>query len=365
MIKPKYLLILVLLLLVLVGAYYAVPTSRPNIVRNAQNAKTGEKLLPDFEAKKAHRVTLVRDGRKVELLMDESSGWKVSSHRNRPAEDEKVFTLIHSMDSARIDQVRTGKEEAVTFELDEKQRTSVTVFDEDNKKLAHLFVGKTAGNNKSFVMREAGNDVLETDQGIDNHLGLKYDQGPPFLSPAHWYELKILEGSRKDIIRFSIKQPDLKTEENAFTVSKFIPDKGPVKPETEDIADLEEDERSFGEAKKKTIWKVLAPQETSANEHICDTICASVLPLFVKGYEDDLKPETLQFEKPRAIFSFMLTDGTEHKLTFGQRVEDKFYFKLDDGDDIYRTGPELYNDLIKPLKVVQHGEQKKSPPRPR
>jgi hypothetical protein len=352
MMKPKAILILLLLLGMLFSALLLTESRRPGeSSKSVTKPFSTQPFLPGFSPAAVAGIQLIHSRKSVRLEREKNE-WRITSHKNRRVNMEHIQRLLVSLKSAEIIQRRTG--DAKIFWLDADNRVSLELFDENNRSLAMLFVGKDAGYPNAFVSLPgiSQNEFLEVNQSVDNMLGTKTERYSRSLNADFWYDLRILRGNRREVISFVIeKRIGEKTER--IRVHRFIEGKGAIVPDTKDVADLDEPFDFNDHHQSETAWRIFEPVESEADSDACREICSTALPLNVKGFEDGKSLAEVGLDLPVALVEFVMKDGVRHIFRFGKTLEKEIFFQVNDTPDILKADEFVFQNMVKSLEQLK------------
>lgn len=386
--------------LILVAAFFLVNPSRPQVGKGPVS-KAGQALVKDFKPDDARGVKLVKGDRTIQLTK-KADQWVVASKGDRPADDQRIKSLLDAIRDAKVKEDRVGSQE--TFELDEKRRLSIQVSGADDKALASIVAGKSPGDyGTGFVLEGQGETakVLLIDQNFAEKAQVSTENDKQTLSDDKWYDLKLLRITSEDVIDVAFQKGDQK-----WRIQKVIPGVGPVKPKSKDAGKAEKkdeaktetkaeekkdaakagqqkdgekkaDEAAKDEEKKdekkeeaKPAWRITEPQDMEANESECTSVSSALAWLDAKGYADELKPEEQGFDKPEATTRVVLKDGTTHTIVFGKFVKNEkgetdsyATAKLNDKPQVWKVDKYAFENLTKGLDKLKKEEPKKEEPK--
>ncbi|HEY3324319.1 MAG TPA: DUF4340 domain-containing protein [Planctomycetota bacterium] len=336
MIKPNIIVILVGICAVLVAAVFLVSGDRPKVSTAINsNAPLVKTFVPD-----SIKTVSIKKGDVEIKLQKKDKNWVMTSQKDRPAQTDRVTTLLNNIRDAKVENSR--KAALKTFDLEEKGPASRTelVAESDVGKTT-LFLGKNVEYSKCFVQTEAGGPVYEVDKGLDTDAGMKTEKDARILDAAYFYDLKVLNLTSDDIIDIAIKKGNEVTR-----VQKVLPgSKEPLKPKEE----LKPSE--------KPIWWITEPEGAAADDSNVGSICSTLATLNVKSYADTVPEKDRGFDKPTAKVKLRLKDGSEQTITFGKIDGDDVLVSVAGKPDPYKVYKYVYENITKDLK--KKDEEKK------
>lgn len=199
--KPKTLLIVVVLLAALSGAAWFF--NRPETPPSLTDARVGLPVLDPAAAEKAARVRLTESGKTVVLARAGDTGWQVVSYHDLPADFAKLSSLVKSLVSARIDRlVTTSPDRIARLGFAD---TSITLLDSADKPLMELNLGKYADGGGRFLRFGSTNQayVARLDAWLD-------------AEPRNWADTTLTRFNSADIAKVTLALPG-ETKPATFT----------------------------------------------------------------------------------------------------------------------------------------------------
>lgn len=146
--KPRTVIILWLIALLLGVAVFLTKISQGNDEITATKRSLGQTLLPEFPAENVTTITLEGADDKVTLEQKDNS-WVVANRDNYPADTAKVNELLRSLKDLEVTQgIEAGPSFAPRFGMDEESSDpelrgiTATFRDKENQNLAKLTLGK-------------------------------------------------------------------------------------------------------------------------------------------------------------------------------------------------------------------------------
>ena len=157
--KPRTVIILWIVALVLGASVYFVKQSASGQERNATNRTPGQTLLANFTADKAATIEISGAEQSVSLALKDGK-WTVAQRDNFPANSRNINDLLRTLAELKVAQgIEAGPSFAPRFGMDEKSSAAETrgltaVFkDSSGKELAKVSFGKNldaAASNSPF-----------------------------------------------------------------------------------------------------------------------------------------------------------------------------------------------------------------------
>lgn len=359
--KPKNLAIMAVVLALLAGAYFLIPSDRitPN-KPDPQGLKAGERLAGEIDAKKAKGLTISKGGKTVKLARLNEKRWNIATLKDRKVKQEYVEALLFGIQHAAIERDRPGSLE--NFGLDEKHRTEVEVLDESGAPLVQLWIGKSAGYEKCFAMRKGGATAFEIAPDLESAVGMQTEGEERALNPEYWYDLVICRYKATEAIEFAIKRGHA-----TVRVQKVLAGKGPLAPKSaEELKkDDEAEAKKTPQEKKQTpqpVWWITEPEGMAANENNCAAVYNGASELYALGYAEDAKPEDFGLDKPVAKTRIVLRDGTAHTFVLGKRAKEFGILQVEGQPEVWKIQPFTYDALARELKDLKKEDSKTQAP---
>ncbi|MDQ1256406.1 MAG: hypothetical protein QG656_1002, partial [Candidatus Hydrogenedentes bacterium] len=209
-------LVPLLVILVILGILVVAKKSQesqPNIVEQAKLVA----LMPEGVSKgdivKLELYAGAKPEEKIRLLYNaESSKWRLDSHFNALAKDEKVTEYLDALMGIKGEyREKAASEEALkTFNLTDDTAFHVTGFKKDADAPAfHLLVGVAPGAAKTVFMRqEGGQDVFVEATDLRQLAGLYGDETDKPPTSDAWLEKQILNLDKAKIAKLTLTYPD-------------------------------------------------------------------------------------------------------------------------------------------------------------
>lgn len=121
----------------------------------------GQELIGGLDVEKIYAFKILEEGTEVLSFRREDKDFILDNHHSYPTDASKINELLFNVSSITIfDKLRTTKEKFSELKVDEGSfKTSVVFYDESNKKMLQLYVGKTAKGNKRYVRLKGKDEV--------------------------------------------------------------------------------------------------------------------------------------------------------------------------------------------------------------
>ena len=271
-----------------------------------KKVETAMPLFPDFNKEQVAKIEIIAtDG--MTTLSKQNGTWVVTSMDNYPADSEGVDELLTKVGEFKNTQrVSDNPEKQAEFEVD-SSGVEAKLMDENDKLLAHLFVGKiTPGFFSSYVRAADSNDVYVA-QG---NLQSVFNKGT-----RTWKDRTIFDFNKGNVTELNISSP-------AETVELRLDANG--------------------------TWQMLKPEAGTANTTEVDNLLTTLSGLDTDDFaeaQDDLAEYGL--DTPESVISAVLNDGTTATLYIGNEAEGKLYAKRDDKESVFRLFKSNVDRLIK------------------
>jgi len=334
--KPNIVFILVALVVVLGAGFLLIKGDRPTVISANE---TNEKLVKDLKTETVKAIDIKRGDIAVKLEKNDK-GWILASHKNRPAKNDRIASLLTNLKDAEKEGVRPSSNDAL-FDLDDKNRTELLLTRDSGS--TKLYIGKSPDAGKAFVKTEASNAIYEIDKGLDTDSGLRAEGKGRVLDPTYFYDLQVLNLNADDVIDITIKTDK---SDKPTRVQKVLGEKKePVQPKQE----LKPDD--------KPTWMLTEPEKAPADEGNINGIASNLSKLTAKGYADMVAERDRGLDKPVAVVTLRYKDGTEHTFTFGKVESDEVILVVEGKPDPFKVYKYHLENVTKDLK--KKDEEKK------
>ena len=271
-----------------------------------KKVETATPLFPNFDKEQVAKIEIIAiDG--TTTLSKQNGNWIVTSMDNYPADSEGIAELLTKVGEFKNTQrVSNNPEKQAEFEVD-STGVEAKLMDENDKLLAHLFVGKTTPGFLSSYVRPADSNDVYVAQG---YLQSVFNKGT-----RTWKDRTIFDFNKGNVTELNISSP-------------------------EETVELRLDANG--------IWQMLKPETAAANTTEVDTL----LTTFSGLNTDDFAEATdalsdYGLDTPQSVISAALNDGTTATLYIGKEEEGKLYAKRDDKETVFRLFKSNVDRLIK------------------
>ena len=303
--KTKQLLILgaVFIVLAIVVIVFENPFGKSEYEKKVETATP---LFPNFDKEQVTKIEIIAtDG--TATLSKQDDNWVVASMENYPADNEGVSELLTKVAEFKNTQrVSNNPEKQAEFEVD-SSGVEAKLMDENDKLLAHLFVGKTTPGFLSSYVRPADSNDVYVAQG---YLQSVFNKGT-----RTWKDRTIFDFNKGTVTELNISSP-------------------------EETVELRLDANG--------TWQMLKPEASAVNTTEVDTLLTTFSELDTDDFaapKDNLAEYGL--DTPQSVISAALNDGTTATLYIGKEEEGKLYVKRDDNDTLFRLFKSNVDRLIK------------------
>ena len=271
-----------------------------------KKVETATPLFPDFDKEQVAKIEIIAiDGTTTLSKQDET--WVVASMDNYPADSEGVDELLTKVGEFKNTQrVSDNPEKQAEFEVD-SSGVEAKLMNENDKLLAHLFVGKTTSGFLSSYVRPADANDVYVAQG---YLQSVFNKGT-----RTWKDRTIFDFNKGNVTELNISSP-------------------------EEMVELRLDANG--------TWQMLKPEVGTANTTEVDNLLTTLSGLDTDDFaeaQDDLAAYGL--DTPQSVISAALNDGTTATLYIGKEAEGKLYVKRDDKETVFRLFKSNVDRLIK------------------
>lgn len=188
--KPKTLLIVVLVLAALAAGAYVLNRPKPHAA--VADTRIGQPVIPASLVERAARVEVSEGGKTVRLRETGPGSWVVESYHDLPADFSKLSTLVSGFTSAKVERLVTQNPERISrLEFSD---TRVALADADGKQLVSVTLGKYADGGGRFL-RYADNEFAAYLARINAWID---------ASERNWADSALLKFSNDDIAGVTI-----------------------------------------------------------------------------------------------------------------------------------------------------------------
>ena len=303
--KTKQLLILgcIFVVLAIVVLVFENPFGKSEYEKKVETATP---LFPNFDKEQVTKIEIIATDGTATLSKQEST-WVVASMDNYPADSEGIAELLTKVGEFKNTQrVSSNPEKQAEFQVD-STGVEAKLMDENDKRLAHLFVGKTTpGFLSSYVRPADANDVYVA-QG---YLQSVFNKGT-----RTWKDRTIFDFNKGNVTELNISSPEERVE-------------------------LRLDANG--------TWQMLKPEAAAANTTEVDNLLTTLSGLETDDFAEaqgDLAEYGL--DTPASVISAALNDGTTATLYIGNEADGKLYVKRDDSNTVFRLFKSNVDRLIK------------------
>ena len=303
--KTKQLLILgcIFVILAIVVLVFENPFGKSEYEKKVETATP---LFPNFDKEQVTKIEIIATDGTATLSKQEST-WVVTSMDNYPADSEGIAELLTKVGEFKNTQrVSSNPEKQAEFQVD-STGVEAKLMDENDKLLAHLFVGKTTpGFLSSYVRPADANDVYVA-QG---YLQSVFNKGT-----RTWKDRTIFDFNKGNVTELNISSPEERVE-------------------------LRLDANG--------TWQMLKPEAAAANTTEVDNLLTTLSGLDTDDFAEaqgDLAEYGL--DTPASVISAALNDGTTATLYIGNEADGKLYVKRDDKETVFRLFKSNVDRLIK------------------
>lgn len=304
--KKKQLLILsgIFVFLLLVVLIFENPFRKSEYQKKIEQATA---LFPDFKKEQVTKIEIIAKS-ETTTLSKQNDQWVVTSMDNYPADSESVNTLLDKVaEFDNANHVSDNPKNQADFQVD-SSGVEAKLMGENDKVLAHLFVGKnTPGYLSSYVRVADSNDVY-VGQG---YLQSVFDKGT-----QTWKDRTIFDFNKGIVTQINIAAPE----------------------ETIEL-------RLDAEGK----WQLHQPITSAANQTEVDSLLDNFSKLKTDDFAEAKELSEYGLDPPTSSISATLNDGTTATLHVGKEEEEggKLYVKRDDKDTVFMLHKSNVDRLIK------------------
>lgn len=357
--KPKTLLVLVLILAILGGIAYLRQAQRAE-VSIVDEVELHTLAADDVDADTIDRLVVYtgeRSEKKVVLTRSEGSeAWRVDSYYNAPANITKIEPFMNQLLEVQGEfRVTAPKPELKTYGLSEDTGFQIEAYSGDDKRI-HVLVGKSANPSTVFMRRADSRDVFVTNATLKEDAGLFGDTSGMAASPDWWLDKNILSLDTDPVTEIDLTYPDKRLRFERVALEAEETGKAPV--EEQDAADETGAETDATGDEPEYEWKLVEggldrPFKPEAVEAILSKL-GSLSAVTIVNPE---KKDEYALDPPNHVAAFTMEDGQELVIHGGRPAPRKgTYMTLPgsgedivynvsrwDFHDVFPLGEDLYN----------------------
>jgi len=308
----KKTIILIIVLCILLGIAYFLN-------RSPQKATEKHPLFPEFDAEKVTAIRLNGQTNKLTLSkMDDQ--WVALEEDELPADKDQINQVLQTVSELnRDDLISKNPSKQEIFQVDPNAGFEVEITGEEDKILAHFYIGKNGPDFMSTYVRKGDSDEVILYKGF--HLKSRFDK------PADtWLDKFILLMQEEDIDRIEFKRAD-----SFFSLVK---------------------DHESG------TWRLDMPEEAEVKESIVKDLTQTLFNLRaskLQRQKPDLELEEFGLDHPSSTITIIKTDETSRTLLIGKQDEktDQYFVKVEDLDIIYSVGQFSVEKIDKTLQEVK------------
>lgn len=203
--KPRTLLILACVLVLLVIAYVAVPEKGAESNRPETQAKIGESLFPDLKTDFVKTIHVQAKGKEMHLEKREGEWYVPVDGQDKPGAKDRIERMLTNLTDVTIAQIAsTRPENFEVYEVDDATATHLTMKDDSGKAVADLLIGKGQGfGGNCFVRRPGSNEVLVASKNLNYEVQVY----PPEreVRPDGWIDKTVWQLSNNDVLSVTLQ----------------------------------------------------------------------------------------------------------------------------------------------------------------
>lgn len=332
--KPKHLIPLAVILLILVGLVYYRQQQQQPLSLEEQYELT--QLLPeDLDASEIGRIVMYAGAKPDEkvTLERKDGGWVVSSHYSAPVQEEKLREFLDTLTGLEGEFRATASE----GDLDEYELTNETGFhvvgyaEGASDPIFHVINGKSPDFGLAFARPAASDDVYVLDVSLRREAGIYTAEIDDAPKPGTWLDKRVLDVDSGDITRLALTYPD---KQLAFELQQ---------------QEAAEDESSDGEAEETGDGEEAAPAEQTVewdwvvtqggvnyefHSNAVTNVTRRLAGLNASDIVDPATPEQWGLDAPQYELAFTVKGGDAPTvLQVGKPKDDRYaYFRVANAD---------------------------------
>lgn len=315
MFKNRYILILVVVLVVLLGINIFQKADH----RQSTNQSTTAKVIETtFTADQLDRITVGQGLVEVAVdLVATPAGWLVASAWDAPANQQRIDALLRGV-SNLSGEFRSDNESVLgDYSLADDNAVKVRAFGKDGNIAFALDIGNTPeGVPGSFISLPGSNAVYLTQTNLLSNLGL-YD-GPAPPDNKHFLDLQAVQEDRQDVDRVILNDAGQSLELNKVFALEVAP------PSGEEVSAESGEEAAAEPAIDRTTWEwqLASPRTAAPAKTKADAVLGALVNVRAVDVDDpsgDLA--TYGLEPPTRTATMVFSGGAEATLEFGNTRE--------------------------------------------
>ncbi|MYF98219.1 DUF4340 domain-containing protein [Candidatus Poribacteria bacterium] len=302
--KKKQILTLggIFVLLLLVILIFENPFRKSEYQKKIEAATV---LFPNFNKEQVTKIEIIATGQ-TSTLMKQNGTWVVASMDNYPADTESIdelFTKVAEFDNANL--VSDNPKNQTEFQVD-NTGIETKLLGENDKVIAHLFVGKNTPGFLSSYVRVADSNNVYTAQG--------YLQGVFDKSTRTWKDRTIFNFNKGIVTQINITSPDETVELRLDAENK---------------------------------WQMLQPVSAAVNQNEVDNLLNAFSQLETDDFAEEKELTEYGLDAPTSSITAILNDGTTATLHVGREEGGKLYVKSEDKEQVFMLFKSNVDNLIK------------------
>lgn len=326
------------------------------IIIISENLQTGRKkeksdsFFPDFSKEKCSAI-LIKEKDKSVNLKYKNGVWLVSSAENDAsggsgivgldkdkvigpkqieeytADSSSIQVVLEKIQNMKRDVlVSTNPEKKDIFDVDTAKGMLVKVWDNNNKPLGAVYIGKGGSDRGSNYIRMEGSDKVFAVYG-----GIKYSF---FTDLKRWRDKSLLKFNPQEVKKFTIMRKDSGTIVLEKTVDSL----------------------------SAVTWNIVSPVKYKAKAKDVDNLVIGLSNMKTTDWEEDpfIEDSVTGFNDPDMILTAVLENGETNTLICGKKKKDKSYLfaKTNTGNYTYLIAQYNVNKFKKSVDDLKEVEIK-------
>ena len=294
-------------LLVVLVALIVISYALKGLDQATRSPESFNELQIDFSPDEVARIDVFKQDYPDSGLhfAKHESGWILVNAHNSPAKEEDIEKLFTDLTEVRGSVRGESADLYEEFEITDDKALQIELFDSDDSKLVHLYVGKGSGGRECF-MRLAGLPVVYlADENFISRFAAWNAEPEKKLPTDRWLQLTLCDIDRNAMTSFKISK---KKSEYEFAL---------VEEPSEDTL-----------TPPVKAWKQVSPKKgIKLEESKIKSLSSGLAGLRASDVVDPLEKGKYGLDKP----SYILRAGDDQ----GNAAEIQFGNKIDDGEDRY------------------------------
>jgi hypothetical protein len=335
MMKPKFLVILAVVLVVLAALSWT--TSRTKY-STAEGGGFDSILQESLDVGEVESVKAWLGGSPDSLveLTRSGDGWVVASRWGWPAKEDQVKRLFDDLAGLKGERRASTEEVLADFQIDEEGGLHVVGLASGGSELFHLVVGKTATRGGAFVRQHGSHDVFLTPASLRSSFGVWGDE-PQAPDPKRWIDLQVHKAERNEVDRIVLRDGA-----NAVVLAKEFEESKVPEPDADAEEAGGEEATAAVPAVDRTKWTWKPDGDGEFDKNKVDGILGTLCSIYASDVADPANVADYGLDDGARVAELTFADGSTQTVFFGGPAtdENRVYFRVgEDGSpaEIYKS----------------------------